>query len=455
MLRRHQQFYLQVLQIVDSILLASSFWFAHVVRFDVPPYDTSLWILVLMIPLGPLILELNGFYRMNLLHNLRDSLVIITRSIVFLLLAIFTVLFAFKVPQDSVSRGVFSLFVPFGILGLSIREMAFQRWQIARRKSVMTRQHILLCGNQEDRSIWKKRLLENPGSRFFVRSEVDLRETSLTDFIALLHTENIDVAVFNLDHSLMSEINNAIAACEMEGVEVWVTADFFRTALTKPRFDQFGGQSLLIFRSTPDSSWELLIKRILDRIMAFILLILLSPLFLAIALAIYWTSGFPIIFSQRRSGIHGRPFVIYKFRTMISNAEQAQQELKAFNEMSGPVFKMAKDPRITPLGAWLRKTSLDELPQLWNVLRGEMSMVGPRPLPVYETECFSDFAQRRRMSVRPGLTCLWQIAGRNEIRDFTDWVRLDLAYIDQWSLWLDFKILLRTIPVVLFGRGAK
>jgi lipopolysaccharide/colanic/teichoic acid biosynthesis glycosyltransferase len=140
---------------------------------------------------------------------------------------------------------------------------------------------------------------------------------------------------------------------------------------------------------------------------------------------------------------------------MTTNAEQYQHELEAMNEMSGPVFKVKNDPRITPLGYWLRRLSLDELPQLWNVLRGEMSLVGPRPLPLYETANFGDISQRRRMSVRPGLTCLWQISGRNQISDFKDWVRLDLEYIDRWSIWLDIEILLRTIPVVLFGWGAK
>jgi lipopolysaccharide/colanic/teichoic acid biosynthesis glycosyltransferase len=140
---------------------------------------------------------------------------------------------------------------------------------------------------------------------------------------------------------------------------------------------------------------------------------------------------------------------------MTSNAEQLKHELQAMNEMSGPVFKLTKDPRITPFGRWLRKSSLDELPQLFNVLRGEMSLVGPRPLPVDEVRHFNDLAHRRRLSVKPGLTCLWQISGRNKISDFKDWVRLDLQYIDNWSIWLDLTILVRTIPVVLLGTGAK
>jgi lipopolysaccharide/colanic/teichoic acid biosynthesis glycosyltransferase len=146
---------------------------------------------------------------------------------------------------------------------------------------------------------------------------------------------------------------------------------------------------------------------------------------------------------------------MYKFRSMVTNAEQRKHELQAMNEMSGPVFKVTNDPRVTPIGRIIRRYSIDELPQLWNVFKGEMSLVGPRPLPVDEVKRFDDLAHRRRLSVKPGLTCLWQVSGRNEVTDFNDWVRLDLEYIDNWSIWLDIKILLRTVPVVICGTGAK
>src|ERR1700716_3982278 len=165
--------------------------------------------------------------------------------------------------------------------------------------------------------------------------------------------------------------------------------------------------------------------------------------------------GGPIIFRQHRAGRYGKPFVMHKFRSMANDAEMRRAELEPFNQMQGPVFKVESDPRITPFGRWLRRTSLDELPQLVNVLIGDMSLVGPRPLPLYEVEKFENTAQRRRLSVKPGLTCLWQISGRNQVRDFRDWVRLDLDSIDRWSLGLDFKILLRTIPAVILGLGAK
>ena len=180
-----------------------------------------------------------------------------------------------------------------------------------------------------------------------------------------------------------------------------------------------------------------------------------SPVMVIVALLIRLTSSGPILFRQQRAGLNGKPFTMLKFRSMVTDADQHKHELEILNEMNGPVFKVSNDPRVTRVGRFLRKFSLDEFPQLINVLRGEMSLVGPRPLPLEEVRRFDDLAHRRRLSVKPGITCLWQVSGRNNVKDFRDWVRLDLEYIDNWSLWLDFKILLRTIPVVLLGTGAK
>jgi exopolysaccharide biosynthesis polyprenyl glycosylphosphotransferase len=243
--------------------------------------------------------------------------------------------------------------------------------------------------------------------------------------------------------------------CEVEGVEAWLVADFFQTEVSQPTFDDFGGRPIMVFRSAPGTSWQSMFKSVVDFVGAIVLLLVFALPMIIVALIIKATSKGPVMFRQQRAGLNGAPFTMFKFRTMVTNAEQLKQELAALNEMSGPVFKITRDPRVTPIGKWLRKTSVDEFPQLFNVLRGEMSLVGPRPLPVDEVKRFDDVAHRRRLSVKPGLTCLWQISGRSQISDFKEWVRLDLQYIDNWSLWLDFKILLRTIPVVLFGRGAK
>ena len=212
---------------------------------------------------------------------------------------------------------------------------------------------------------------------------------------------------------------------------------------------------MLVFRVTPNMSTALIAKSAIDRVGAIIGLIALTPLFFLIALAVKFTSAGPIIFTQQRAGRHGKPFAMYKFRSMRVGAEAEQHKLLGKNQMNGPVFKVENDPRMTRFGAWLRKTSLDELPQLFNIALGQMSLVGPRPLPVYEVNNFKMTAHRRRLSMKPGLTCLWQISGRSTVTDFDDWVKLDTQYIDNWSLWLDLSILVRTVPVVLFGTGAR
>jgi lipopolysaccharide/colanic/teichoic acid biosynthesis glycosyltransferase len=200
------------------------------------------------------------------------------------------------------------------------------------------------------------------------------------------------------------------------------------------------------------SAWQLGIKRALDVVVALVLLILLMPLLLAIVIAIKLGSPGPVLYRWDVVGQDGRPFTGYKFRTMVQNADALKQELWTQNEMQGPVFKIKTDPRVTPLGRVLRKFSLDELPQLWSVLKGDMSLVGPRPPLQSEYAHFTEY-QKRKLGFKPGITCLWQVMGRNEIRDFDEWVRLDLEYIENWSLGLDVKILLLTIPAIVRGTG--
>jgi exopolysaccharide biosynthesis polyprenyl glycosylphosphotransferase len=370
-------------------------------------------------------------------------------------MALFTCVIVLRIPQSTISRTALGFFFLIALGLLTLRSVLFHLWLIQRGARAHLRQYILLCGSEKDRAIWKSRFLAQPGRNFEIKAEFDLRKESLVSFIETVHDETVDIVVFSLDENLIPQIHEALLACEAEGIEAWVSADFIQTLFTRVQFDQFAGQPLLIYRTTPAISWELVAKRIVDVMGSLVLLVFASLPILIIAILVRWTSPGPIIFWQNRSGLHGRPFRMYKFRSMVTNAEQARAELESMNEMSGPVFKVKNDPRVTPLGRILRKTSLDELPQLWNVLRGEMSLVGPRPLPLYETANFGDIGQRRRMSVRPGLTCLWQVRGRNQITDFKDWVRLDLEYIDRWTLWLDIKILFRTVPVVLFGWGAK
>ncbi len=239
-----------------------------------------------------------------------------------------------------------------------------------------------------------------------------------------------------------------VSLCQEQGLTVRFVSQIFDSRLAKGKLDVFDNEPMLSLEGTPDESFSNLFKRMMDRFAAAVLLFLLAPLFLLVAAVIKLTSKGPVFFIQQRVGLNKRMFGVYKFRTMVEDAEERLKELEHLNEVSGPVFKLEKDPRLTPIGDFLRRTSIDELPQLINVLLGDMSLVGPRPLPERDYRGFDTDAHRRRLSVRPGITCTWQVSGRNSI-PFEQWMQMDLDYIDNWSIWLDFKLLLQTIPVVL------
>lgn len=248
-------------------------------------------------------------------------------------------------------------------------------------------------------------------------------------------------------------LERVAACCEELGIPFSVEANFLDLTLAQARLERHSGVDLLTFSALPSGTIALASKRILDIVGAGGLLLISAPVMLLASVLIRLEDGGPILFAQERVGRFGRRFTMYKFRSMVMNAEAVRAEISHLNEMDGPVFKSTHDPRITRGGRWLRRLSIDELPQLYNVLRGEMSLVGPRPPLPDEVACYQRW-QRRRLSVRPGLTCIWQVSGRNQI-DFDTWIRLDLEYIDNWSLLLDIKLLLRTIPVVLTGYGAR
>lgn len=252
--------------------------------------------------------------------------------------------------------------------------------------------------------------------------------------------------------SFYDRSSKLLAQCEEQGITGRVVSDVFQPTLGRAYVERFNNQLVLTIDTGGMRGWAVSVKRVMDFSAAALLLTLLAPLFLGVAILIKIKSPGPVFFAQERMGRNKRRFRMFKFRTMVVNAEKVQAELEHLNEANGPVFKIRNDPRITPVGRFLRKTSLDELPQLINVLRGEMSLVGPRPLPVRDYEGFNERWHRRRFSVKPGMTCLWQIMGRNSI-PFERWIELDMQYIDEWSLLLDFQILLRTIPAVLKGTG--
>ncbi len=268
----------------------------------------------------------------------------------------------------------------------------------------------------------------------------------------ILENHVLDEVVFAVPRDELSTIDAAVLLCEEQGVAVRVCLDALRVGDAEMSLLELAGMPMLVFTRTSSDLLSLAAKRAFDVAVSTAVLLLLAPVFAVIALAVRFESPGPVLFRQRRMGLNGREFWMWKFRSMYVDAEQRLEALRAQNEMSGPVFKMANDPRVTRVGRLIRKASLDELPQFWNVLKGEMSVVGPRPPIPAEVRQYKRW-QRRRLSVRPGITCTWQVSGRNDI-DFEQWMQMDLEYIDHWSLWRDVEICLKTIPAVLTARGA-
>jgi exopolysaccharide biosynthesis polyprenyl glycosylphosphotransferase len=269
----------------------------------------------------------------------------------------------------------------------------------------------------------------------------------------ILMRQPVDQVVIALPaKSCYDQIQTAIQTCERAGVEAKYLSDVFQLSLARPKFEPDENTPAVSLKVVQDD-YRLVVKRCIDIVGAIVGLVLFGPFMLAIAAAIKRTSPGPVLFTQERHGLHKRQFRMFKFRTMVPDAETRQMELESRNEATGPVFKIRNDPRITAIGRLLRRTSLDELPQFFNVLRGEMSLVGPRPLPKRDVSRFYDASLMRRFSVKPGITCLWQVNGRTNT-DFDHWIALDLKYIDEWSLHLDVAILAKTIPAVLKGAGA-
>ncbi|MBG7606506.1 MAG: sugar transferase [Verrucomicrobia bacterium] len=464
---RKDSFTIQAIQITDALLVWFAFYLASLLRGPIRDLasmssanDESLtamsWVLYIAVPFTPLVLERFGFYS-----RMRNKP---ARSVAWELIQGITTI--------SLTIAVFAVFAQIegtrrlilGIGAILIFLILFARVRITslilanRKRKGLGGERVIVAGSEFEIKEMLGDLDAEAISDWEIVDRFDLTKRTSEELLEVLNKESVGRVIFATKGIDFEKVAEAVEACELQGVEAWITASFIRAQIARPVFDSVGSKPMLVLRSTPELSWELMAKELIDRIGSFVGILFTSPLWLVAAIGIKIASpGAPVLFSQMRAGKYGKPFRMWKFRTMVSNAEELLEKTKKEhgNQMDGPVFKLERDPRIFPFGAFLRKLSIDELPQLFNVFAGDMSLVGPRPLPLYEVEAFGDISHRRRLSVKPGITCEWQAGGRNKITSFEDWVEMDLRYIDNWSLWLDCQILLKTIPAVLFAKGAK
>jgi len=424
------------------------------------PYVSQVIFIVFVVPL---VYEFSGLYQNIGFRSKNEIPPVIFKS---QLIVFFGLLAFFFAIRTQMSR---ALLIGFVVIdgGLTfLKEMLIVEHLNRSRKAGRNFRNIILVGYGEiakkvikqvaERKEWGMRIVGIVVPEF-VKDEKEVHGFGVLGTYDqmgdILRSGQYDQVILAVGKKYLSEAEPALYACETQGMETWLITDYFKTSIARIGFGEFQHLPMMIFSTTPEYSWQHVLKWIVDKIGALVALILTLPIFIFVSVFIKITSPGPIFFKQKRLGLRGKEFSLLKFRSMVSNAEQLKAELKVLNEMDEVVFKIDNDPRITPIGRFIRKTSIDELPQLINVLKDDMSLVGPRPMLRTEIEEFQEW-QRRKLSVKPGITCLWQISGRSDTT-FQEWMELDLKYIDNWSFWLDIKILFKTIPAVLFSKGAK
>jgi exopolysaccharide biosynthesis polyprenyl glycosylphosphotransferase len=429
--------------IVASLLLAhlGHAALAHALPSLKPPVATGEYVhlLVVFLPIWVFAAERLGIHRIHVLTGPRIEharRLLLTQG--WGLAAVALILVA---AQTSLNRSLIALFFALSTAVL-LAGGSLQRRFIARRRGESL---LLVVGDVGDEVLAE---IERARGRRVARSA----STEPAELARRLRDDPVDEAV--LSEALSPNDTRALVELMNEqGIPALVPLTRGVDGLPPPRVEAVAGRQYLVYQRRRPTVPALVVKTIADRLIAAVLLVALAPVFLVLALLALVLGGSPLFYVQRRGGLYGRPFNMLKFRTMRVGAETERAALLARNEMDGPVFKLTHDPRVTSFGRLLRRFSLDELPQLLNVLLGQMSLVGPRPLPVDETAALTG-GHRRRLSMRPGLTCLWQVGGRSEL-PFVEWMALDLDYVDRWSLGLDLAILFRTLPAILKGRGAR
>ena len=429
----------------------------------------KLWNFVIfgvMLVVWHVLLSLCGLYESKRLATRRSEITEVLRGTTLICISVIAV--ASVVTMHMVTLAFLALFWAVSSACVVSARLIVRRLLEYMRRRGRNLHYILILGTNQRAVAFASRIEARPELGYRVLGFVDDDWEGTAGFLTTEYTlccdveglsdylrKNVvdEVAIYLPLRSFYEDASRVAALCEQHGIITRFDSDIFDLKNAKPRTDNFDGEAHIAVCGHALEAQSLLLKRILDSAISLFLLIFLAPLFFAVSVLIKFTSPGPVFFCQERVGLNKRRFKIYKFRTMVRNAEELMAQLEALNEVSGPVFKIKNDPRLTPIGKFLRRTSIDELPQLFNVLRGDMSLVGPRPMAVRDFEGFNEDWQRLRFSVRPGITCLWQISGRNLV-PFQKWMELDMQYIEHWTLWLDLKILARTIPAVLKGTGA-
>jgi exopolysaccharide biosynthesis polyprenyl glycosylphosphotransferase len=470
MFRRHYRKVKAIFGFTDSILISLAFVAAYQTRFRLNFERPFHWVFYIDFRVAALLLLVSLVCWLAIGHwfNIYEKLDSAHPSVVLrdtfrqcLLGAMCLVVSEYMLRLD-LSRFFVLLFATYCWILLCLFRINAARVIGAVRREFGTAHFVMVVGSSErarhlgraleQSSAYGIRLMgfldEEPGQVQLSRSYEQFPLSALPE---LLRRHVIDEIIFAVNSERLSEMEHVFLLCDEEGVRTRVAMDFFPHINSQVYLDALGTTPLLTFSAAPHDEIRLLLKRITDVLLAAAALVLLLPFMLGIALVIRLTSPGPAIFRQERCGLNGRRFTFYKFRSMLDNAEEMKASLMHLSNKS-TAFKMQYDPRVTRIGWFLRKFSIDEWPQLWNVLKGDMSLVGPRPAVPSEVNLYQRW-QRRRLRMRPGLTCLWALEGRDAL-DFETWMKLDMRYIDHWSLALDWKIILRTIPRVVTGKGA-
>ena len=458
--------------VLDILITILMFFVAYRIRFSlkqpdlmpIMPLGHYLNLLLIIIPTWALVFRLSKVYRSYRTSTIFREVITLLRTMITCGIILGFCIFFLK-DFFIISRLFFLFFLILNTLSLVfIRILVRSVARYVRRLGYNSRYMIVVGDDQ--RALDFAKMVDRTGVwGYKIKGFVALDKNSISpeieryykvlgdidDLMDLVLHEVVDDVVFLVSRKKLDELEDLFLFLEDVGVNTRVAMNFFPNVIARTYITSLKGVPLLSFSTIPGDGFPLIIKTIMDKILSAFLLLILSPITLSAALLIKITSRGPIIWTQTRCGLNGRKFTLYKFRSMVNDAEEKKKNLSSLNEMDGPVFKIKNDPRITSVGRWLRKTSIDEIPQLINVLKGDMSLVGPRPALPAEVEQYERW-QRRRLSMKPGLTCLWQVQGRNRI-DFERWMKMDLDYIDNWRLELDLKILLKTIPVVLSCNG--